>query len=171
MSKIIFFNKDEKLAILKIMIDINNLYNRYDSVLPKGVEYIQKTASYLGVANEISVAYILQQTTACDILEKALRNDNTKEEFVSEIFSILLLNKDTYGFKSFEKHCQDAKYLTRTFIKNAHFSHYAKDPINSSDYILIEGGTSNIQTDPILKSSKEHATNLNTINETLYKDL
>ena len=171
MSIIISLKKEEKIAILKIMIDINNFYNRVDSILPRGAEYIQKTANYLGIPNEISAAYNLPYSAASAILEQALKNDYAKEEFVSKILSILLLNKDTYGFKSFEKHCQDAIHLTKSFIRKCHFSHYTKDPISGCDYLLINDTTLNSQAIPELNTGENPVRDLGTINETLYKDL
>lgn len=166
MAIIIAFSKKEKLAILNKMIEINNYYNSIGRILPKGAEYIQDTANYLGI--EMSEAYYLSKSVANNILEKALEYDYTKRKFVGAIFSILLRDNFIYkGDTSFRKYCEDAICFTKSFISRDYFSVDSNDPIHNSDYLLIIDPSE----EQVLRKENITTSSQNSINETLYKDL
>ena len=170
MAQIIVLNKEEKMAILKMMIDINNFYNRVGR-LPEGVEYIQKVANYLNMQNEIAEAYRLSSTAACSILENALKNDYYKECFVGAIFSNLLLDKTTYGDKTFATHCDDAIHMTKSFIRTNCYSRWTRDPLNSTEYLIIDDVSSSQRVSANQNTNSNIVSSSDSINDVLYKDL
>lgn len=86
MGKIISFKKEEKLAILKIMIDLNNHYDRY---LSDSFNIIQKTASFLNINNAISIACNLPISTAIETL-KTLCENHYKNDFLGHLIAYML---------------------------------------------------------------------------------
>lgn len=99
MGKIISFKKEEKLAILKIMIDINN---HYDRKIPDGFNIIQEAASSFNINNAISTAYNLPISTAVETL-KSLCENYEKDDFFQKLIAYMLSTGNFDIIKKAEK--------------------------------------------------------------------
>lgn len=84
MAAIIIFEKEEKLAILRIMIEINNYYS---SLLPNASKFIQEVANYFEAPNG---AYSLTVSEAKDILCDNIKSNKLKTDFVLNILNYML---------------------------------------------------------------------------------
>lgn len=69
MASILGFKKEEKLSILKFMIEIDNHYN---SMLLEASKFIQETATHFNLPNGVSEAYFMRTFEAKNILIKTL---------------------------------------------------------------------------------------------------
>ena len=102
MATIIYFTKEERLAMLKIMIEINNHYcNRG---LPKAFEFIQDTANYFKLStNDISAAYLLDSKDVKNILEESFRKSLDKENFFRQLICYMLITGQNVDFRNGRK--------------------------------------------------------------------
>lgn len=89
MASILGFKKDEKLSMLKLMIEIDN---HYSSKLPDASKFIQETATHFNLPNGISEAYFMRTSEAKNILIKSFKNIN-KERFFAQLLSYMLKNE------------------------------------------------------------------------------
>lgn len=97
MGTIINFKREEKLAVLRIMIEISN---HYSSSLPNAPEFIQDVTNYFEIPDEI---YSLTVSDAQNILGDNLNYDGIKTEFVLDILNYLLKDdKITARYKNIE---------------------------------------------------------------------
>ena len=149
MVRIIFFKREEKLAILKIMIELNNhgyfLYGR-------GLKFIQDTANFLDMSNGMSEAYLMSIPEAKNIIENALKNDEQKTRFVNDVFQYMVClekNQDSY-----RRHCEYINSITDSRFYYSYSECWA-NPLCVDDYHII----------------KDNGVNSFSGKETLYKDL
>lgn len=191
MATIIHFKKEEKLAIIKIMIDLSNHYY-------KGATFVQEVAAYFDISNEMPEAYHMSLSEAQNILETGLKYESSKQRFVCELLNYLLRDDKFKTDGVFKAHCRYAKSITSNFI-NYDFSVNARNPM--PDYVSIDSSKSKKKSNTIpsnienidLESLKEELRkelkefvrkeiseelrkgikNImhNNLNETLYKDL
>ena len=78
MAKTIYLNKEEKLAMLKIMININN---RYNERLPNIFKTIQETAVLFNMPIETSGVDNMSVSEAQNIIY-AFKHDSLKRNFL-----------------------------------------------------------------------------------------
>ena len=98
MAKVISFNIDEKLAIIRIMIDISN---HYIERLPDAFKLIQKTIVLFRLPNGIAEIDNMSVSEAKDIIN-AFRYDSLKRNFLKELFGKMLQFSDFGIFKKME---------------------------------------------------------------------
>lgn len=137
----------EKLAILKIMIELNN---RYD--LPKGGEFIQNTANYLGVHKTMSKVNHMSLSEAQDILKDDSINNFPKHSFINDLFSYFLRN-EKLNTNSQKKQFKDA---TSIIGKKFHFSYgqTTSNPLTNSRYRLIKDNNPNTFSITIIEDNQ-----------------
>ena len=88
MARIIYFNIKEKLAILKIMIDISN---HYSERLPHAAQIIKrKSETLLELSNGVEEANDMSLTEALDIVNN-FKHDENKIDFIKELLAEILL--------------------------------------------------------------------------------
>ena len=100
MATIIILNEKNKLAILKIMIDINN---HYSERLPKAFKIIQKTARFFNLSNGISVANDISISDAQRILKTAVNHHHTIHDFLTELLAYMLRSSKYGVYKKVDK--------------------------------------------------------------------
>lgn len=98
MARTISFNINEKLAILKIMIDIRN---HYIERLPNAFKVIQETITLLKLPNDIIEVDNISVSEAQDIIN-AFKYDSLKRNFLKELLGKMLQFSDFGAFKRFE---------------------------------------------------------------------
>ena len=98
MARTISFNINEKLAILKIMIDISN---HYIERLPNAFKVIQETIPLLKLPNDIIEVDNISVSEAQDIIN-AFKYDSLKRNFLKELLGKMLQFSDFGAFKRFE---------------------------------------------------------------------
>lgn len=93
MSRTIYFTKNEKLAMLKVMIDISNHYNER---LPHAAQIIKrKSETLLELSNGVEEANNMPLEEALDIVNE-FKRDKNKIDFIKELLAEILLYTD-YG--------------------------------------------------------------------------
>ena len=98
MSRVIYFTKNEKLAMLKIMIDISN---HYKERLPHASQIIQKkSVALLGLPNGKIDAKSMLLTEALELVNN-FKHDENKINFIKELLAEML---QTSHFGSFNKY-------------------------------------------------------------------
>lgn len=98
MATIINLKKEEKLAILRIMIEINNYYK---SSLPNASRFIQDVANHFEMPNGV---YSLTVSEAQNILKENLKSDDLKKNFLLDILNYILKDdKITERYKNIEE--------------------------------------------------------------------
>lgn len=98
MAAIINFSKNEKLAILRIMIEINNYYK---SSLPKASMFIQDVANHFDTPNGV---YSLKVSEAQNILKDNLKLNTLKKTFLLNILNYMLKDdKITARYQNIEE--------------------------------------------------------------------
>lgn len=148
MATIIYFKKEERLAILKILIDINNNCFQHDN---KGIKFIENVANFIATSNEISEAYIMPRTDAQNIIANSVEKDG----FIHYIIQYMLcLEKDN---NRFNHHLYSVNLITEKikFRYSFQFSDRWANPLDASRYHII----------------KEDCYSTVPSKETLYKDL
>ena len=98
MAKTIVFNINEKLAMLKIMIDISN---HYIERLPDAFKVIQETIALLKLPNDTVEVDNISVSEAQDIIN-AFKYDSLKRNFLKELLGKRLQFSDFGAFKRFE---------------------------------------------------------------------
>lgn len=88
MSRVIYFTKNEKLAMLKVMIDLSNHYNER---LPHAAQIIKrKSETLLELSNGVEEANNMPLEEALDIVNE-FKNDENKIDFIKELLAEILL--------------------------------------------------------------------------------
>ena len=88
MSRVIYFTKNEKLAMLKVMIDISN---HYSERLPHAAQIIKrKSETLLELSNGVEEANNMPLTEALDIVNN-FKHDENKIDFTKELLAEILL--------------------------------------------------------------------------------
>lgn len=117
MAAIIPFKKNEKLAILRIMIEINNYYS---SLLPHASKFIQEVANHFGTPDGI---YSLTVSEAQNILIENIKFNSLKTDFILNILNYLL--KEDKITARYENISEKFKFDYKEIAK-------AKDDLNNS---------------------------------------
>lgn len=154
MAAIITFDKNEKFAMLKIMIEVNN---NYSSILTEGVKFIHDTATFFNLSDQITEVYNTRTSDALNILGKAFRNKN-KEAFFTKLLSYMLktdelsnlynrINDLTNGRLDHERKKDAARLntrfrqtwtyafaLTHEILKTQKLAYNATNPLECTDY-------------------------------------
>ncbi len=167
MPKVISLRKNEKMAILKIMLEINNIYN---SRLPNGFQYIQETATFLNMPDGIADACDMSISDAKEIITKL------SEDFLNNFFlyrlGYLIMTSDYGVCKNLKQ--QFADPLVEPFVlewacvfdllkiserwikfhvaKNYLMRHTRKKNNPSEEWIIYDSKKEDIITKPIEKS-------------------
>lgn len=88
MSRTIYFTKNDKLAMLKVMIDISN---HYSERLPHAAQIIKrKSETLLELSNGVEEANDMSLTEALDIVNN-FKHDENKIDFIKELLAEILL--------------------------------------------------------------------------------
>lgn len=111
MAKTIVFNINEKLAMLKIMIDISN---HYIERLPDAFKVIQETIALLKLPNGIAEVDNMSVSEAQDIIN-AFRYDSLKRNFLKELLGKMLQFSDFGAFKRFDDDVLDSEDIINEF--------------------------------------------------------
>ena len=157
MATIIGLTKDEKLAMLKLMIEISN---HYSSKLINSSKFIQDAATHFSLPDGVSESYFVRTSDAIKILAKSFKN-KTKECFFSQLVSFMLKNEqlsiiyarmtDTKnGRKDNERKKDKARLdtqfrqewgyafqLTKEILKNYKLEYTDINPFLSNDHLFI----------------------------------
>ena len=147
MASILGFKKDEKLSMLKLMIEIDN---HYSSKLPDASKFIQETAIHFNLPNGISEAYFIRTSEAKNILIKSFKNIN-KERFFAQLLSYMLKNEKL-----------SVIYFRMTDVNNGRLQHEReRDRARLSTQFRQEWGYAFQLTKEILKNYKLEYTDTN----------
>lgn len=154
MAAIIIFDKNEKFAMLKIMIEVNN---HYSSILTEGTKFIHDTVTFFNLSDQITEIYYTRTSDALNILGKAFRNKN-KEAFFTKLLSYMLktdelsnlynrINDLTNGRLDHERKKDAARLstrfrqtwtyafaLTHEILKTQKLAYNATNPLACADY-------------------------------------
>lgn len=82
MSRVIYFTKNEKLAMLKVMIDISNHYSERLSHAAQIIK--RKSETLLELSNGVEEANNMPLEEALDIVNE-FKNDENKIDFIKEL--------------------------------------------------------------------------------------
>lgn len=93
MAKVIYFTKNEKLAMLKVMIDISNHYSERLPCAPHITK--RKSVTLLELSNGVKEANDMPLEEALDIVNE-FKHDENKIDFIKELLAEILLYTD-YG--------------------------------------------------------------------------
>lgn len=177
MATIIYFTKEERLAMLKIMIEINNHYcNRG---LPKAFEFIQDTANYFNLfTNDISAAYLLDSKDVQNILEGSFRKSLDKENFFRQLICYMLIIGQNVDFRNGRKRWGYINMLVDGCLSSKFSFTYADNPIKGIGWYLILDEQHNQNTisqsneranSPIIFQSNPSAKNKQSSNDRISK--
>lgn len=123
MAKIISLKKSEKLAILKIMIETNNIYS---SRLPNGFKYIQETATFLNIPDGIADACDMSITDAKELLAKVATE--FRDNFFLNRLGFMIMTSDYGVCKNVKQQFKDS--LVEPFV---HEWNYVFELLNISE--------------------------------------
>ena len=88
MAKVISLSKEEKLAILRVIIELNNTYDiRFSDDVFK---FIQRVSIELTTPNSLYLATNISFLEAKNILTKSFENDSAKKKLFEDILAIML---------------------------------------------------------------------------------
>lgn len=147
MASILGFKKEEKLSILKFMIEIDNHYN---SMLPEASKFIQETATHFNLPDGVSEAYFMRTFEAKNILVKTFK-DTEKERFFSQLLSYMLKSEKL-----------SAIYIRMTDVNNGRLQHEReRDHARLSTQFRQEWSYAFEVTKEILKNHKLEYTDIN----------
>ena len=113
-NKKITLTKEEKMAILKVMIDISN---HYKERLPNAYKKIQEIETIFRLPNGISAADKLARSAAIDIVKRFYKKAKVNKDYISHILEHLLATSD-FGVckkvkKIYEKYDKDLDLLDK----------------------------------------------------------
>ena len=113
MARTIYLKKEEKLAMLKIMVDISNHYNER---LPDTFKTIQETAILFNMPNGIVEVDSISVSEAQNIID-TFKHDSHKRNFLKELLGKMLQFSDFGIFKKLEdeEYEVDAEDIMNTF--------------------------------------------------------
>ena len=123
MAKVISLKKSEKLAIIKIMIETNNIYS---SRLPNGFKYIQETATFLNISDGIADACDMSIADAKEILAKV--STDFRDNFFLNRLGFLIMTSDYGVCKNVKQQFNDS--LVEPFV---HEWNYVFELLNISE--------------------------------------
>ena len=107
MARTIYFNINEKLAMLKIMIDISN---HYSERLPYASQIIRRRSeTLLELSNGMEEANNMPLTEALDIVNDFKRNED-KIDFIKELLAEMLQYSHYGAFQKYENSDYDDSY-------------------------------------------------------------
>lgn len=142
MGTIISLKKEEKLAILKVMIETNNHYS--NKGLPKAFEFIQDTANYFRLSsNDISEVYLLDSNDIKNILKESFRKSLEKENFFKQLMNYMLIAGQNVDYRNGRKRWGYINLLTDSCLSSNFIFTYATNPLKSFDWYLIHNEQSN----------------------------
>ena len=113
MARTIYFNLNEKLAMLKIMIDISN---HYSERLPYASQIIRRRSeTLLELSNGVEEANNMLLTEAVDIVNDFKHNED-KIDFIKELLAEMLQHSHFGAFQKYENFdCDDSDELMNEF--------------------------------------------------------
>lgn len=142
MATIISLKKEEKLAILKVMIETNNHYS--NKGLPKAFEFIQDTANYFRLSsNDISEVYLLDSNDIKNILKESFRKSLEKENFFKQLMNYMLIAGQNVDYRNGRKRWGYINLLTDSCLSSNFIFTYATNPLKNFDWYLIHNEQSN----------------------------
>ena len=142
MATIISLKKEEKLAILKLMIETNNHYS--NKGLPKAFEFIQDTANYFRLSsNDISEVYLLDSNDIKNILKESFRKSLEKENFFKQLMNYMLIAGQNVDYRNGRKRWGYINLLTDSCLSSNFIFTYATNPLKNFDWYLIHNEQSN----------------------------
>lgn len=104
MARTIYFNLNEKLAILKIMIDISN---HYSERLPHAYQIIRRRSeTLLELSNGVEEANNMPLAEALDIVNDFKHNED-KIDFIKELLAEMLMYSHFGAFHKYETNDYD----------------------------------------------------------------
>lgn len=136
MATIISLKKEEKLAILKVMIETNNHYS--NKGLPKAFEFIQDTANYFRLSsNDISEVYSLDSNDIKNILKESFGKSLDKESFFKQLMNYMLIVGQNVDYRNGRKRWGYINLLTDGCLSSNFIFTYATNPLKDFDWYLI----------------------------------
>ena len=113
MARTIYYNLNEKLAMLKIMIDISN---HYSERLPYASQIIRRRSeTLLELSNGVEEANNMLLTEAVDIVNDFKHNED-KIDFIKELLAEMLQHSHFGAFQKYENFdCDDSDELMNEF--------------------------------------------------------
>ena len=113
MERVIHFTKNEKLAMLKILIDISN---HYSERLPHASQIIRKKSiALLELSDGVEEASSMPLTKALDIVNE-FKHDKGKIDFIKELLAEMLKTSHFGAFYKYENcYCDDSEELMEEF--------------------------------------------------------
>ena len=151
MATIISLKKEEKLAILKVMIETNNHYS--NKGLPKAFEFIQDTANYFRLSsNDISEVYLLDSNDIKNILKKSFGKSLEKENFFKQLMNYMLIVGQDVDYRNGRKKWGYINLLTGGCLSSNFIFAYATNPLKNYDWYLIHDEQSNQKMSTQLKN-------------------
>ena len=113
MARTIYFNLNEKLAMLKIMIDISN---HYSERLPYAYQIIRRRSeTLLELSNGVEEANNMPLAEALDIVNDFKHNED-KIDFIKELLAEMLQHSHFGAFQKYENFdCDDSDELMNEF--------------------------------------------------------
>ena len=158
MATIISLKKEEKLAILKVMIETNNHYS--NKGLPKAFEFIQDTANYFRLSsNDISEVYLLDSDDIKNILKDSFGKSLDKENFFKQLMNYMLIVGQNVDYRNGRKRWGYINLLTDGCLSSNFIFTYATNPLKNFDWYLIHDEQSN-QKMPTQLNNVNHSAKL-----------
>lgn len=156
MATIISLKKEEKLAILKVMIETNNHYS--NKGLPKAFEFIQDTANYFRLSsNDISEVYLLDSNDIKNILKESFGKSLDKEHFFKQLMNYMLIVGQNVDYRNGRKRWGYINLLTDGCLSSNFIFAYATNPLKNYDWYLIHDEQSNQNMTTQLKNVNHSA--------------
>lgn len=142
MATIISLKKEEKLAILKIMIETNNHYS--NKGLPKAFEFIQDTANYFRLSSDdISEVFLIDSNDIRNILKESFGKSLDKEIFFKQLMNYMLIVGQNVDYRNGRKRWGYINLLTDGCLSSNFIFTYANNPLKNVDWYLIHDEQSN----------------------------
>lgn len=123
------------------MIEINNCYYSHKERL------LQDTAKFFDMPYGLSDAYVVPLSEAQDVLEKKIKHASSERDFVCRILNCLLKDERFKTDEVFRAYCRNAIPITDRFINKNDYTIYARNPMDESEFHLIEVGGANSDLD------------------------
>lgn len=114
------------------MIEINNCYYSHKEGL------LQDTARFFDMPYGLSEAYVMPLSEAQDVLEKKIKTASQEREFVCLLLNYLLKDERFKTDEVFRAYCRNAIPITDRFINKNDYTIYARNPMDESEFHLIE---------------------------------
>ena len=145
MAIIISLKKEEKLAILKIMIEINNHYSNRG--LPKAFEFIQDTVNFFKLSSsDVSEVYLLDFKAMRNILKESFGKSLDKENFFKQLMNYMLIVGQNVDYRNGRKRWGYINLLTDGCLSSNFIFTYVTNPLKNCDWCLMHDKQSNQKT-------------------------